>query len=440
MFPGAFPAGAQDRLLPASIPYRFFGTAVVLHLAAWAVLLAAAGEVPGFAGGLGPVLAALHLVTLGVLAMTALGAAFQLLPVATSRALGPDWACRLSWWLLAPGVVALAIGMGTGWMTALEGGAVLAAAGLVVGGSLMARTLAGVSGLAAITRPTWLALAALLVLAGLGLLLVWDFAAGLLPDHVRVAAVHGLVAGYGFMGSLALGFSTVLVPMFVLGQPVPDAIGRRCAALVAAGLVLAAAGALAGLGWLVVLGGTAGLAAAAMHAIALAKVFKGRMRKRLEPFFRLLLPGWAVLPVSILAGMALALGVPVARLAPLWGFLMVFGWLLTVVTGILQRIMPFLASMHTAAAGGKPALLSGLTARRPLDLHAGLHGLAIVLVAAGILAGSPLLVRLGAAAGLAGAAAFAAFAIELARRYRAHRLSSLSSSSSPLATTKDVRP
>ena len=431
MFPGAFPAGAQDRLLPASIPYRFFGTAIILHLAAWAVLLADAGEVPDFAGGLGPVLAALHLVTLGVLATTALGAAFQLLPVATSRPLGPAWACRVSWWLLAPGVVALTAGMASGWGPALEGGAILVVAGLAVGGGLMARTLANVPGLAAITRPAWLSLAALAVLAGLGLALVWDFAAGLLPDHGRVATVHGLVAAYGFMGSLALGFSTVLIPMFVLGQPVPDAVGRRCAALAAAGLILAAAGILAGVGWLAALGGTAGLAAVGLHAAALAKVFKARMRKRLEPFFRLLLPGWAVLPASILAGMALALGAPVPRLAPLWGFLMVFGWLLTVVTGILQRIMPFLASMHSAAAGGKPALLSGLTARRPLDLHAGLHGLALLLVTAGIVAGSPLLVRAGAAAGLAGAVAFAAFAVELARRYRAHRLSSSSSSSSP---------
>ena len=48
-------------------------------LAAWR----AAADWPGFAGGLGWPLAALHLVTLGVLAMTAIGASLQLLPVAT---------------------------------------------------------------------------------------------------------------------------------------------------------------------------------------------------------------------------------------------------------------------------------------------------------------------------------------------------------------------
>ena len=72
---GGMMAGMQDRLLPASIPYRFFATAVVMQVAAWAVLLAGADDVPAFVGGFGPVLAGLHLITLGVLTMTALGAA-----------------------------------------------------------------------------------------------------------------------------------------------------------------------------------------------------------------------------------------------------------------------------------------------------------------------------------------------------------------------------
>ena len=50
---GAFLGGATSRLLPASIPFRFFGAAVVFHLLAWLALLAGAERVPRFAGGLG---------------------------------------------------------------------------------------------------------------------------------------------------------------------------------------------------------------------------------------------------------------------------------------------------------------------------------------------------------------------------------------------------
>ncbi|MEO8654600.1 MAG: hypothetical protein ABI409_10800, partial [Ramlibacter sp.] len=82
---GSFLGDARSRLLPASIPLRFFGAATVFHLLAWLALAASASEWPGFAGGLGWPLAAMHLVTLGVLGMTALGAGAQLLPVATRQ-------------------------------------------------------------------------------------------------------------------------------------------------------------------------------------------------------------------------------------------------------------------------------------------------------------------------------------------------------------------
>ena len=76
---------ARSRLLPMSLPFRFFGAAAAFQLAAWAVLLVFCAEVISFEGGLGPIFAALHLVTLGVLATAAIGATLQLLPVATRQ-------------------------------------------------------------------------------------------------------------------------------------------------------------------------------------------------------------------------------------------------------------------------------------------------------------------------------------------------------------------
>ena len=40
MAAGAFLGGATSRLLPASIPFRFFGAAVAYHLLAWLALCA----------------------------------------------------------------------------------------------------------------------------------------------------------------------------------------------------------------------------------------------------------------------------------------------------------------------------------------------------------------------------------------------------------------
>lgn len=420
MFPGSLMMGAKDRLLPPGVPFRFFATAVVLHVAGWAALLAGADTMPGFQGGLGFGLAGLHLITLGVLAMTAMGAAFQLLPVATRRQLGPIWACRLTWWLYTPGVVLLCFGMATETAWPMHAGGCLVVAGLAVFAVLVARNLRQVSDLPAVTGHAWTALAALGGLAVLGLVLVVDVDGGFLARRGTVAAAHAVLAGYGFMGSLALGFSYVLVPMFALSQPIPDEHGRRTARLGAAALILAAGGALAGSGVAAALGGVVGLIAIGLHLRALMASLETRMRKRLEPFFRLVHLAWVLLPASVVAGLTLALGAAPELSAPLWGWLLVFGWLLTFVTGILQRIMPFLTSMHSGGKGGKPVLMSRLVAERPLAAHAVLHALALALGVVGLLGGNVLVLQAAAASGLAGSLAFAVFAAFVLVRARAH--------------------
>ncbi|MFZ5737585.1 MAG: hypothetical protein ACOY6K_11960, partial [Pseudomonadota bacterium] len=112
---------AKSRLLPASVPFRFFVAATVCHVLLWGAVLFAASDFPRFRGGAGPALAAVHLLTLGVLTFTAVGAAVQLLPVATTRPLAAVWPIRLASWLLIPGAVVLIAAMAAAdnaWMIA----------------------------------------------------------------------------------------------------------------------------------------------------------------------------------------------------------------------------------------------------------------------------------------------------------------------------------
>lgn len=139
---GAFLAGAKNRLLPLSLPFRFFGAAVVFHVLAWVALLAAPEHAATFVGGLGWPLAALHLITLGVLAMTAIGASLQLLPVATRAGVRWPRAAAAIWWLYVPGVAALALGMGRAQSLLLVAGATLVALALVVYAALLTCNLA----------------------------------------------------------------------------------------------------------------------------------------------------------------------------------------------------------------------------------------------------------------------------------------------------------
>ncbi|MGE4281413.1 MAG: hypothetical protein AB7G62_17650, partial [Magnetospirillum sp.] len=341
----------------------------------------------------------------------------------TRRQLGPAWVCSLSWWLFNPGIVLLVMGLAGGWGAALDLGGFLCVAALSLFGLLVARNLLQVTDLPAVTWPAWVAVACLAGLLVLAVLLVLDMDVRLLVNRPAVAAAHALLAGYGFMGMLVVGFSAVLLPMFVLAKPVDDAAGKRVAVIAALALLAGLLGTLWGENLVQGAGSILGLVALGFYFAVQRRVLASRMRKKLEPFFRLLKAGWGLQVLSLLAALALVSGAPAEIMAPLWGWLLVFGWLLSFATGILQRIMPFLASMHSGAKGGKPVLLSQLTSPRLLDIHAVLHLAAVVLMAVALFFDLPLVARVAAFCGLGGAMAFAGFALVMMHVYRAHERS-----------------
>ena len=92
--------------------------------------------------------------------------------------------------------------------------------------------------------------------------------------------------------------------------------------------------------------------------------------------------------------------------------------LLTFLLGVLQRILPFLAAMHAGRSRRRPPTPSALTLARALSWHAGAHGLALALLAAGVAASSPALLRAAGAVGSLGALCFAGFFAVLLNRLR----------------------
>jgi hypothetical protein len=124
-----------------------------------------------------------------------------------------------------------------------------------------------------------------------------------------------------------------------------------------------------------------------------------------------------MLPVTLVAGLAALYGLAGPNGQTAFGFLLFVGWLLTFLLGILQRILPFLASMHAGpSAGSAPMLLSELAGSAPLKLHAACHTAAVLIVATGILLDMEALARAGSAIGVLGAAAFAWFVGEITWR------------------------
>jgi hypothetical protein len=411
-----FLGGAKSRLLPAFVPFRFFIAAALFHIALWAVLLLAGGDTTSFRGSLGPTLAAVHLLTLGVLTVTAVGAAVQLLPVATRRALVAVWPIKLVFWLLVPGLIVLVVGMYAYNPATLIVGAVAASAGLLIFAGLLAGNLRGGGSLAVVAAYGWAAFVALIALVALGLALSFDFEIGFFHDHAAVALAHMIVASFGFMGMLALGFSHVLVPMFALSAAPAKrpAYAAFAAAIVA--IALAAGGAAHGNRLILTIAGVIGIGAVLAHLWLMQHALKTGMRKRLGLSFVLVRAAWAALLLTPFVGLAALYDLAGPNGATLFGLVALGGWLMTFLFGILQRIIPFLASMHVTQPKGAPPLLSELASDVPLTVHAVCHGIAIVALAVAIVLDNGWIARGAAAVGLIGAVALAVFTADVARR------------------------
>lgn len=404
----------RNRLLPASIPMRFFGAAVAFHLLAWLALAAGAADWLEHSGGLGWPLAALHLLTLGVFGMTALGAASQLLPVATRQpALAHRWLAAI-WWLYTPGVAVLVLGMGLAQPMLLAAGAAAVSLSFAVWGTLMLRHLRGARGMPGVVAHGWAALACLAVLLASALSLAGTWLGLPVPSREITLALHRVFAPYGFMGLLALGLSYILVPMFALSDSPPERQQLTSFALAASALLL---GGLAALGItpasvtesLRLAALLAGAVAVGLHLRLMAQALRSGMRRALGKSFVLVKLGWVGLAASLVLAAALVLEVPVPRLATAFGLCLIGVWLLSFLLGMLQRIVPFLAAMHAAGAGRRAPTPSALTHQRALDIHFACHTAALGGLALALVAGSPALAVGAAAIGAAGATAFGIF-------------------------------
>jgi hypothetical protein len=162
-----------------------------------------------------------------------------------------------------------------------------------------------------------------------------------------------------------------------------------------------------------------GAVAVALYLRLMSVALKSGMRRELGRSFTLVRIAWALLVASLAAALGVAMDAPVAGMATLFGILLIGGWLLTFLVGILERIVPFLASMHAAPGKRLPPTPSSLTAQRPLSIHFVCHLAALALLALAVVTGSERVASAGALVGSVGAAAFAGFFLIVLRRMSA---------------------
>jgi len=396
---------------PLSLPLRFFLTAPLFLLVA-AGLIVLAPET--LASRWTPqALALTHALTLGFLAMVMLGALMQMLPVVAGS---PLPAPRLVAWLshipLALGTISLMAGFLTAEPAVFGIAIVLLGIGLTV--FLAAAVISLAQAVASVTVGGMrLAAACLGITLLLGLALALLRAGWWAPPAIEsVIAAHLAFGLLGWVLLLVIGVAYQVVPMFQITPPYPPRLSRWLAGVLFVLLLLHAAAPLLPETAAVLV--DASLAAAILLFAIVTLRLQERRRRKLPD---VTLGFWRFGMASLIACVAVWL---VAQFWPTWansppyplvlGVLFIGGFAVSVVNGMLYKIVPFLAWFHLQAqlqarAGSIPTMKEMIAEpwmRWQFQLHVAACALLVaailwpglVIAAGGVLALSALLLWL----------------------------------------------
>jgi len=321
---------------PLSVPLRFLLTAPLFAAAAGVVVLLFPEAL--LSRWTPATLAATHLLTLGFLAMTMFGALQQLLPVlAGSTIPRASLFSATVHLLLTAGTVALTSGMGFGSGVLMQLGTLLLWAAVILFASVISYALLRARSAHATVWAMGSALLSLIVAVSLGggLLIYHGWRAPLAHPYTDLHLMWGMI---GWVAVLIIGVAWQVVPMFQLTPDYPRQMRRWLVPLLLSGLIV----------WSVArIGFDAGnslfvVVIAALLAFAATTLWLQQRRRRRLP--DVTLSFWRVAMVSLMAAMVLLL-LPGDH-ALLIGVVLIVGFAMSAVNGMLYKIVPFLIWLH----------------------------------------------------------------------------------------------
>lgn len=347
---------STDQSPPISIPLSFFALAP-LFLVLAAVMLALGGDNP-FADTHAPaMLAATHCITLGFMASAMFGATQQILPVLVGSRMP---ASRLVAWCsllpLVPGVLSLCAGFILGrpaWLNLawpLLGFAFLT----FISASLVSLARAAVRN---VTKTAiLLSIISLALAITLGVLLARGYATGANLPYVELATVHIKLSLGGWVMLLIVGVSYQVVPMFQLTPNYPKWLSAALTPAIFAILMSTAAFLLVEPypHWIAVFAEYLFWLLAACFATVTLNL-QHRRRRRVPDatlsFFRLGMISILFASLFSLASLLYPTADTYLRTLSVLAFLI--GFAMSVIIGMLYKIIPFLIWFHLFRGGMK---------------------------------------------------------------------------------------
>lgn len=299
----------------------------------------------------GQALALTHLLALGWITMTTMGASFQLVPVALETTLFSERMARWQFWLMLLGTATMVVHF---W--GFQFRAVAAGAGLVLVAALLyvfnlGRTLFQLARWDIVARHVAAALLYLLATALLGSLMALN---KVFPipgaDALRLIFAHAHLAGIGWVGMMILGVGYKLIPMFSLGELGDERTPRWQFWLINLGLIGLFGSLLAGSRLALPFALTI-TAAIGLYLWKMVAVLRESRRPRLDWGLRHAVSALTYLGVASLMGLWLASGQGAGgswavRVAFGYAVLALLGWMSVMIIGMTYKILPFLVWHH----------------------------------------------------------------------------------------------
>jgi len=372
---------------PISVPYRFFVTAPLFGVAAGLFVVWQGGEVFETRGTF-PALALTHLITLGFMMQVMCGALLQVSPVAAGANV---WCPRCVAWIghagLAAGSIALASGL------AMEHTGLLRIAAPVLIGAMAFYSLVVLIALmrtparGASIEALRLAVGGLVVTVGLGALLAAAFGWGLPVPVAQLTSVHAAWAIFGWSFTLVIGVSYLTVPMFQLTPPYPKRLSFWLPRALVMGLSVWSAVVLAeGPVALRAASGLLIVACAATYAATTLRLQQKRRRKISDVtmlYFRTAM-------ISMLGAAALAPAIAVAegelraRFEIAFGIVLLIGFFVSVINGMLYKIVPFINWLHLQKRMAIPPTMNQMIDDEQMRRQLGIHLAALACLVAAV--------------------------------------------------------
>lgn len=370
---------------PISVPYRFFLGGPLFAVAA-GLLLAWIGPEALASRWNPPLLAVVHLLTIGFMLQIMAGALLQVLPVAAgaivTRPLGLAAVSQIG---LILGTALLAAGFVAGVSWPFRWAIVFLALAVLVFVISCGYSLARSKARGGTVLALRLALPSLLPTVLFGALLASAFGWERQLPMTELVAVH---MAWGFLGwgmLLLMGVAYLVVPMFQLTPPYRPSLAQALPVLSLVCLVgWTALGFVFQNGPLRLVFALGEAAVVATFALVTLRLQSRRRRKQGD----VTLNFWRLGMGALLAVVALALAIlsgvaPVlqARLEILAGVLLIVGVFMSVINGMLYKIMPFLNWLHLQRIISPVPNMKHMLGEKAMAGQFALHGAALLCAA-----------------------------------------------------------